>query len=138
MDPLEFLSVARNLEGSDHESQRRTSIGRSYFALFNHVRTRLAPLKRLPETEDAHALVARYLTSANNRGLHSVGRTLKDLRESRNTADYDMEATIAQDQSRLALSRAERAVKEFRGVNEASFAAAMNAQPTYRREPETR
>lgn len=132
MDPLDFLRPARDLSGSAQEAERRTSIGRSYFAVFNHVRIRLEPLKRLPETSDVHNVVVRYLTSANNNELQSVGQTLKDLRTSRNEADYNMEATIIEDQSRLALSKAEKAIKKSQDIPEATFTAAIRAQATHR------
>lgn len=138
MDPLEFLRVAHGLINSAaQEAGWRTSIGRSYFAVFNHVRIRLEPLKPLPKTDDVHSLVVRYLTSANNRELHSVGRTLMDLRTSRNQADYDMAATVVQDQSRLALAKAESAIAKSKAVSDAMFTAVINAQPTHRKEPGT-
>ena len=132
MDPLDFLRPARDLSKSAQEAERRTSIGRSYFAVFNHVRIRLEPLKPLPETSDVHNIVVRYLTFANNKELQSVGQTLKDLRTSRNEADYNMKATIIQDQSRLALSKAERAIEKSRDITEATFTAAIRAQATHR------
>ena len=127
--------MAKDLSGSGQEAEWRTSIGRSYFAVFNHLRNRLKPLKPLPTTDDIHGLVVKYLTSANNRELHSVGQVLKDLRTSRNEADYDLAAAIAQDQSRLAASKAERAIEKFEAVPNATFAAAIRAQPTYRKDP---
>ena len=132
MDPLDFLRPARDLSGSAQEAERRTSIGRSYFAVFNHIRIRLEPLKSLPDGSDIHSIVVRYLTFANDKQLQSVGQTLKDLRISRNEADYNMKAMIIQEQSRLALSKAEKALEKSRDITEATFTAAIRAQTTYR------
>lgn len=132
MDPLEFLTVARSLSGSDQESERRTSVGRSYYAVFNHLRLKLEPIKPLPATHEAHQAVVQYLLNANNVELRSVGQSLNDLRTSRNVADYDMGAAVEKDQSRLELARADKAVAKFTGVNEVILRAAILAQPTYR------
>ena len=133
MDPLEFLGVARTLSGTDQESNHRTSLGRSYFAVFNHLRLRLDPLKPLPKTPEDHSLVVRYLTNAPNPELNSVGQTLSDLRKGRNEADYDMDVVVGQDQSRLALAKADKAIEKSQRVTEDSLKAAMRALPNYRR-----
>ena len=52
MDPLDFLNVADSLRNSGQESERRTSVGRSYFALFNHLRLKLEPIKQMPTTDE--------------------------------------------------------------------------------------
>ena len=133
MDPLNFLGVARTLSETDHESNHRTSVGRSYFAVFNHFRLRLDSLKPLPKTQEDHILVVRYLTKAPNSELQSVGQTLSDLRKSRNEADYDMDVVVGQDQSRLALAKADRAIEKFQRVTEDTLKAAMKALPIFRR-----
>jgi hypothetical protein len=76
MDPLEFLEVARGFSSSTLERERRTAIGRSYYAIFNHLRQRLESLKPLPASVDVHALVMKYLSNAPNNDLKSVGQTL--------------------------------------------------------------
>ena len=133
MDPLNFLGVARTLSETDQESNLRTSVGRSYFAVFNHFRLRLDSLKPLPKTQEDHSLVVRYLTQAPNSELKSVGQTLSDLRKSRNEADYDMDVVVGQDQSRLALAKAERAIDKSQRVTEDTLKAAMKALPIFRR-----
>ena len=133
MDPLNFLGVARTLSETDQESNHRTSVGRSYFAVFNHFRLRLDSLKPLPKTQEDHSLVVRYLTQAPNSELKSVGQTLSDLRKSRNEADYDMDVVVGQDQSRLALAKADRAIDKSQRVTEDTLKAAMKALPIFRR-----
>jgi len=132
MDPLDFLDVARSLTGSDEESGWRTSVGRSYYAVFLHLCLNLAPIKRLPGTGEDHDAVVQYLITANNRDLYSVGQSLNDLRTSRRQADYDMAVAVAQEQSQLALLKASKAVEKFGTVNEGALKAAISALPTYR------
>ena len=132
MDPLEFLEVAKAFSDSVQERQTRTSIGRAYYAVFNHLRQRLEPLKPLPLNAEAHALVVRYLSDAPNQNLKSLGQTLNDLRNSRNTADYNMNVTVDAQQSKLALQRAERAIQRSQSVSAATLKAAIDALPAYR------
>ena len=114
MDPLDFLKVARNLHESEDESERRTSIGRSYFALFNYVRQTVESVRNVPKDEDAHRVVPDYLDKTRNKDLKSIGQTLRFLRKSRNTADYELMAAIEPAVSRVALARATRAVESFK------------------------
>jgi len=140
MDPLDFLRVARNLSGLGQEAEWRTSVGRSYYALFNNLRLKLEPIKPFPGDEEDHQRVVYYLMKANNRDLQSVGQWLKDLRNSRNDADYRMNVVVGQDQSRLAITRADKAIAKFTGVNAATLRVVIGAIATYRsrRESENR
>ena len=132
MDPLDFLEVARSLSGANGESEWRTSVGRSYFAVFNQARLRVEPLKALPGDHEAHRALVYYLTSAPNRDLSSVGQYLKDLRMSRNEADYDMQTAVSDQYSRVALGKADRAVTALAGVTDGALRAALAALATYR------
>ena len=131
MDPVEFLAVARRLSGSVDEAALRTSVGRSYYAVFNHLRLRLEPIKPFPGDVDDHKRAVYYLVGANNRDLQSIGQTLKDLRTSRNEADYRMNTVINQGQGRLALAKAEKAIEKSGRVSEATLTAAITALQTY-------
>lgn len=132
MNALEFLRVARALNGSAQEAEWRTSIGRSYYALFLHLRLRLEPIKPFPKDDEDHQRVVHYLTNANDRNLQSVGQTVKDLRTSRNEADYDMDAAVAQTQSQLTLTIAAKAIEKLGAVTPAALKALIGAIPTYR------
>jgi hypothetical protein len=135
MEPAEFLRVARSLAESNAEAEWRTSIGRSYFAVFNQVRRRIAPIKTLPTTDEVHALVVGYLQNANNQDLRLVGQALHDLRISRNEADYDLDVDVDQTRSRFAVAKATKAMQRFTDLNQTLFVAAIQSQPTRRREP---
>ena len=90
MNPLDFLIVARRLSSSAKESDARTSIGRTYYALFNHLKIKIEPIKEVPVSSEAHQALVRYLLKSNNKTLSSVGQCLNDLRKNRNDADYKM------------------------------------------------
>ena len=131
MDPLEFLTVAGNLCESGEESERRTSVGRSYFALFNHLRVKLDGITQIPATDEAHQAVVHYLTRANNPNLSSVGQSLRDLRSSRNVADYELEDTVDQNRRRVALVRARNAVNRIETVDDNALRNAVRAVPAF-------
>ena len=133
MDPLDFLEVAKRYSDSKLESERRTSIGRSYYALFNQVALRVSNFAPLPGDVDDHRAVTAYLLNARVPALLEVGRKLKDLRVTRNDADYRMQLQIDGRKSELALLRAEDAIQKFGTVNDPLLKAALQAQPTYRR-----
>ena len=132
MDPLDFLNVAANLCETGEEAERRTSVGRSYFALFNHLRIKLDAITQIPATAEAHQAVVHYLTQANNRDLSSVGQSLRDLRSSRNVADYQLKDSVAQADSRVALVRARNAVDKLRTVGDNALRNAVQAVPAFR------
>ena len=131
MDPLEFLTVADNLCESREESERRTSVGRSYFALFNHLRIKLDAITQIPRTDEAHQAVVHYLTRSNNPDLDSVGQSLRNLRRSRNVADYQLDDTVNPDSSRVALARARNAVNRLRTVDDNALRNAVRAVPAF-------
>ena len=131
MDPLDFLAVANSLRDSDQESERRTSVGRSYFALFNHLRAKLSDIRSIPGHADAHRAVAHYLTSANHQNLRRVGQSLRNLRSSRNIADYDLENAVGINASRAAATQAQSAVNRIDGVNDQTLRNAVQAVPRF-------
>ncbi len=138
MDPLDFLNVADGLCNSDAESDRRTSVGRSYFALFNCLRTKLEGIATLPANDEAHKAVAYYLRRANNRELASIGQSLTDLRVSRNGADYELESVVDRADSQLALARARRAVSKLQALGDGRLANCVRAVPSFQSDRETR
>jgi hypothetical protein len=128
----DFLRVARDLFASSREEDRRTSIGRSYYALFNDVRERVKGVKQLPGRDEDHQALVEYLTGCNNKALYSVGQHLKDLRKSRNVADYEMAATVDGNQSGSALHKAESGVQTFSAVAEVQLKASLAARPVFK------
>lgn len=131
MDPLTFLDVARNLKDSAVEAEMRTAIGRSYYAVFNHLRIEIERYKPFPKTADIHDHVVHYLANARSADLQSVAQHVRDLRTRRNDADYDMQMNILPDQTKLAYAKAHKALEKFGTVNSVTLKALIDALPRY-------
>ena len=88
MDARDFFAIASEFRNSEKEAERRTSIGRSYYGLFNSV-----------------------IATAR-----SVGAILKDLRQHRNDADYNMVVVIDLKTTDFVYQKAAKALKEFDSI----------------------
>jgi hypothetical protein len=98
MDARDFLVLADRLKDSQNEAERRTSVGRSYYALFNVV------------------LGVSYLTKVKHRPSGSVGLALHSLRTERNRADYDMSIGINVKSSQFVYRKAADALTVFESI----------------------
>ena len=135
MDPLDFLNVANRLKNSSEEEDRRTSVSRSYYAVFNHLRPKIDQFKPLPGWDQDHRALVEYLTRVNLPELQSVGQALKDLRDSRNDADYEMGQTCDASKASLACRKAENAIAKFSKINAVQLRAALDAIATIKPRP---
>ena len=85
LDPLDFLTLARELGCRPDEAALRTAVGRAYYALFLLARERLGiPLT----TPDVHSQLARVLRGQP--GYWKTAGDLRVLRALRNVADYQL------------------------------------------------
>jgi hypothetical protein len=119
MDPAAFLHIAQQWQVSDSEAERRTSIGRSYYTLFNILHQSLSS-RGVPFRSSGadHGHLVDYLTRCRHREAARIGGMLRDLRIQRNQADYDMNITIDTRQSQLAYQRAQNAVDIFNALSQ--------------------
>ncbi len=91
MDAKEFIEVARRLHGSEHEADRRTSLSRAYYGVFNHVSGVLfGGGISLPKSAGAHGKAHRYLLNSGVEEAEELAEELDNLRKVRNDADYDL------------------------------------------------
>lgn len=92
MQPSEFLRIAEELSRkTGDEAALRTSVGRSYFALFNCVKQFIVEQNiRLPKTAKAHEDIYYFLNNCGIPQMVEVANDLNDLRDERNDADYDL------------------------------------------------
>ncbi len=111
MDPAEFLSVAARLRASPSEAERRTSVGRSYYGLYNVLRARFRTVANLQGNSRDHRRLIAHLIQSDDAGLQQVGEKLKNLRDLRNDADYEISFMIDAAQSELAYQWAREAVR---------------------------
>ena len=115
MDPADFLAVAARFRASTSEVERRTSVGRSYYGLYNVLRARLRTGANLQGNSGDHRRLIVYLTQNDDARLQQVGEKLKNLRDLRNDADYEMNFTMGAAQSELAYQSAREAVRILAG-----------------------
>jgi len=93
MDPLDFLKVADNLKDSSDEAERRTSVSRAYYAVFNCIKSYLVQ-NRIPFfLSGEHGQLIRYLFNSGVKEMEQLSRMIDDLRTDRNEADYNMDST---------------------------------------------
>jgi hypothetical protein len=99
MQSSEFLRIADELsKRPGDEAAIRTSVGRSYFALYNCVKQFIVEQGfRLPNRTEAHEYVYRFLNNCEVEEMVDIAGDLHDLRSDRNEADYDLDAARFQE-----------------------------------------
>jgi hypothetical protein len=91
MDGRAFLESARALLALPSEANRRTAAGRAYYALLEEGRVALDRWGfPLPPRENIHSWVRLRFTYAASPDLTQVGKTLDELSQLRNRADYHL------------------------------------------------
>lgn len=91
MEGKEFLELAKKLQSSDDEAARRTSVSRSYYAIFNHVKDFLNTNGiKLPQAAQAHEKAHQYLSNSGIDEAVDLADDLDNLRKNRNDADYEL------------------------------------------------
>jgi len=135
MDPADFLNVADQFQASPFEAERRTSVGRSYYALYNVLFAFLSSRGVLFENGGRdHWWLVYYLTNCPHRQAARIGAALRDLRILRIDADYHMNVAINPPQSQLAYRQAGNAVNRFKGLQAAdlqNIVQLINALPQH-------
>jgi hypothetical protein len=117
MNARDFFVIAERFKASGNEAERRTSISRSYHALFNVLLGKLSEKGVIfsEEPEDHYKLIS-YLGKSNSKAAGLVGAALKDLRLDRNRADYEMQIVLDAKTSELLYNKATRAMAQFDGI----------------------
>lgn len=111
---MEFLDIANQFQASASEAERRTSIGRSYYALYNVLFGFLSSQGVDFENGGGdHRRLVNYLTRCNDRQAYRIGGALRDLRTYRTDADYDLNVAIDASTSQLAYRQARKAINRF-------------------------
>lgn len=121
MDPKAFIDIAQSLidETAPSEAAIRTSIGRSYFGLFNLLASFIKKSGfDLPKAAEAHKIVHRDLYECKVDAARCVAQLLDSLRDDRNIADYNLEFSGYKDSrnAELSLRRARKAYDDFEGL----------------------
>ena len=120
MDGRAFLDVARELAAGSTAAHWRSSVGRSYYALFLEGRDLLQRWGFTPQRRDpVHSFVRLRFDYAADADLVVVGRRLDDLSRLRNTADYELQSTAFVDdtEAQTSLSDATDALARLDAVD---------------------
>jgi hypothetical protein len=92
MDPRDFDTLARKLSTGATAAERRTAIGRSYYAVFNvaaeHLRALGFPIGK---GAAAHGEIQKCLSNSGDKAVTAVASDLSDLHSLRNRADYQLD-----------------------------------------------
>ncbi|MBA7659407.1 hypothetical protein ES703_67385 [subsurface metagenome] len=117
MEAIAFLELAQTLSGqSNDEAALRTSVGRSYYALHNFfTQFILAEGFFLPKSGTRHDLVFQDLHNCNVEEIRQIAKSLDDLHDERNDADYELEITKFQEPNHAVLLflKAKKAYEDF-------------------------
>lgn len=116
MDPKAFLDLAEDLKDSKNEASLRTSVSRSYYALFNLMAQFIEPNfpKALSHSAKDHTTIYESLYNCGNEDVEVVASDLHDLRAERNAADYNLELnTFVENHANLMYIKAKLAMKTF-------------------------
>ena len=119
MEGKDFLEVANRLYGSKNEADRRTSVSRAYYGVFNHIKPIIESFGvLLPPNASAHDKIYRYLHNAGLDEAEDVAQNLSSLRTTRNDADYEMKASgFDSNNCLLWYKKAELCIDSFNGVD---------------------
>lgn len=91
MNAKDFLEVAKKLQSSEVEAERRTAISRAYYAAFNYVKGFLKNENiAIPKDASGHKKAYHYLLNSGLSEARKLADDLDNLRDVRNDADYEL------------------------------------------------
>lgn len=92
MEPVAFLKLAKDLcKQSNNEAALRSAVSRGYYGLFNLAKQFVENyVHKLPKGAESHVKVYRYLNNCGLKEVVEVAGDLNELRDDRNSADYEL------------------------------------------------
>lgn len=129
MDGWDFLTTAESLAKSGQESDRRTSISRSYYASLHGILCALRPLGFIVRRDHTHQL-CEWLRACEDPDLRQVGSKLHTLWAMRIDADYRMEMAASEfsaGQAHVAFHEARQILRLFQRTSPRSAAGDIRA-----------
>jgi uncharacterized protein (UPF0332 family) len=92
MDPRDFYQIATSLATSQKPGERRTAVGRAYYAAYNVAATFLRDLKvTIEKKPESHKKVQEFLSNSGDKEITEIAHKLETMRTMRNHADYDLD-----------------------------------------------
>jgi uncharacterized protein (UPF0332 family) len=97
MDPLKFLDLASDWATGSREGEWRSSVSRSYYAVFHVARNLLRQVGfQVPRGDQCHSYVYARLNNTADQTIERAASQLHDLRRARNQADYDLDIPVTE------------------------------------------
>lgn len=125
MQAKDFLEVAKRLQNSEDEAERRTSVSRAYYAIFNYVKGFLANENiEIPKYAPGHEKAYQYLLNSGLPEAKKLADDLLNLRAKRNDADYELTSPKYQHDKKnsgFICVKAEQFFERFNKVNPTSL-----------------
>lgn len=112
MNPLDFFNTAELLSKYTKPEHLRTSVGRSYYAVFLLLRNFLAE-NGLKKKRSAHEFVRKCFQYCEVKEGTELANSLYKLHQRRSDADYFLEKQITPNICVDALDRAKKITKDF-------------------------
>ncbi|MGA2678046.1 MAG: hypothetical protein ABSF37_01955 [Sedimentisphaerales bacterium] len=118
MEPKAFLDLAENLKDGKNEASWRTSVSRSYYALFNlaaqFVKPNFPDIFAKSRYAKDHDTIYKYLYNCGVEDVELLAGDMHDLRDERNAADYDVESnTFGNKHADAMYKKASRAIQKL-------------------------
>ncbi len=114
MKPIRFLKVtAKKLKDSSHESDSRTSAGRSYYAIYHEIKSTLEAEGQIKIPDDHGLLPQCFFFSEATVKIKEIGIGLQTLYTYRRKADYKLEEKVEQRHAREAYKLACTIYEDF-------------------------
>jgi hypothetical protein len=112
------LDLAANLKDVRNEASWRTSVSRSYYALFNLTAQFINKnIVALSNSAEDHKKVYRYLDHCGVENVQTIARSLNSLRVNRNDADYKLDSDrFDENCANMAFIQAKIAMEGFEGT----------------------
>lgn len=110
--PQDFLRLAKKLSSSADEIERRTAVSRAYYFAFHQADQ---GKDILPESQyddrgygSHEAVIRRYLSCRDRKDAVKVGYVLRDMKNRRESADYELDGQCHADEPIVQIAQAER------------------------------
>lgn len=132
MEPSEFLETAKNLLAGHREGDWRSGASRAYYAAFLTFRKlfqeRLArELARVNQKKPSHKWVIRVLRACSDPEVKRLGDMLRDLKEERQNADYELGITVSRQRAEHVVGDAKDLLDDMAGVTHAKLVREASA-----------
>ena len=131
MDAKDFLKVAKRLLRYNNEASLRTSIGRSYYGIFNYLKHECQLLSLdISKGPGGHGELKRYFHSCESAEGIDIGSKIGDLHSQRIIADYDLDAKVEEKTAKLIFEKAQVIARRFPKIDKPSFKAGVEKHKT--------